>query len=157
MSKNTDNKSVQRIISEELKKWADKPIEEKMSKWIEEKVKDREIWENRNITTTHLPYYQLVEETCKHYSPVKPIKHNKVDKFSDDMQRELDNNSHKGDWEVWKDIHAIDREYEYHFKKLKTVLQESEDDINFESMLREHIADCANILMFLGNAYNLYD
>lgn len=81
----------------------------------------------------------------------------KLTKFYMEMARELRNNSHKGNWEDFTHKESILKEFEYHFKKVLTVLEGGEQVIYFEELLKEHIADCDNILMFLGNAYGLYD
>ena len=68
------------------------------------------------------------------------------------MQIELNANAHKGDWEEFVNSPEIHRELSHHIFKLQKAEQNNnKDDI------REHIADCANILMMLGNAYGLYE
>lgn len=76
----------------------------------------------------------------------------KVEKFKREMLWELANNTHKGDWEEFLDPPEIHKEISYHLLKL----QKAEDAHNKDE-IKEYIADCANILMFLGNAYGLYD
>lgn len=83
--------------------------------------------------------------------------HKKVVKFAQLMQEELENNSHKGNWESFTDEKVILTEFEWHFKKVLTILRESKDLPCADILLKEHLADCANILMFLGNSYELYD
>lgn len=74
---------------------------------------------------------------------------NKVIKFAEIMQRELKNNENKGNWEDFQDQNNILIELDYHLDKLK--------NSTYIEQIEEHIADCANILMFLGNSYGLYD
>ena len=69
------------------------------------------------------------------------------------MQQELDNNSHKGNWETFTDENQILEEFDYHYDKLQNIRLTNRDP----QLLKEHIADCANILMFLGNSFKLYD
>lgn len=77
----------------------------------------------------------------------------KVIKFAEQMQAELDANAHKGDWNEWRNVEEILNEFEYHKAKLIIALRKKEP----HAECKELIADCANILMFLGNAGNLYD
>lgn len=77
----------------------------------------------------------------------------KVLAFAKQMQVELDANSHKGDWNEWRDVQEILNEFEYHKAKLLMALRKKEP----HHECKELIADCANILMFLGNAGYLYD
>lgn len=83
--------------------------------------------------------------------------HNKIQIFAEKMQIELDNNSHKGNWEDFTDYRVILKEFGHHYNKVIITLKESMNDIAFENLMTEHIADCANILMFLGNSFNLYN
>jgi hypothetical protein len=76
----------------------------------------------------------------------------KVKIFAEKMQRELDNNSHKGNWEDFIDADNILSELNYHYDKLyRAYIANDKRDIE------ECIADSANILMFLGNSFNLYN
>ena len=68
--------------------------------------------------------------------------HSKIEKFAQAMQKEIDDNSHKGDWETF-----------LHLNKLETILQTDENP----ELVKEYIADCGNILMMLGNYYKLYN
>lgn len=72
--------------------------------------------------------------------------------FARIMTAELVANGHKGDWSEWKDSKAILMELEWHKAKLWHAVMK-----NDVSDIMEHIADCANILMFLGNAYGIYE
>lgn len=78
--------------------------------------------------------------------------HPKVLAFAKQMQTELDNNQHKGDWNKWRNVQEILNEFEYHKSKLLIALRKKEP----HEECKELIADCANILMFLGNTGELY-
>jgi hypothetical protein len=78
--------------------------------------------------------------------------HPKVLAFAEQMQTELNNNAHKGDWDEFRDVKEIIHEFEYHKAKLILALGKKEP----HQECKELIADCANILMFLGNSGNLY-
>lgn len=78
--------------------------------------------------------------------------HTKVERFAADMTRELEANAHKGLWEEWDDVNEMIAELEWHKAKLLMAMREGDKD-----KVREHLADCGNILMFIGNAGNLYD
>lgn len=69
-----------------------------------------------------------------------------------DMTFELKANEHKGDWSDWRDVTAMLSELEWHKAKLMHALRDNDKD-----RVREYIADCANILMFIGNAGYLYE
>lgn len=75
----------------------------------------------------------------------------KVLKFAETMQNEINQNSRKGNWEDWQNPEAMFSELEYHKQKLIKAF-----DDNNESQIKEYLADCANILMFIGNTKNLY-
>lgn len=72
--------------------------------------------------------------------------------FVGEMEKELKANEHKGEWRNWKDSTEIENELKHHFNKLKIAMYD-----NDTVAIKEHIADCGNILMMLGNAYNLYE
>lgn len=74
-----------------------------------------------------------------------------VDAFAETMKTELKANEHKGDWRDWDDVDKMFDELEYHKDKLNFACVES----NKES-IKEHLADCANFLLMIGNAYKLY-
>ena len=74
-----------------------------------------------------------------------------VKDFAEQMQKELDDNSHKEDWRGWNDLNAMLWELEYHKGKLLIAIKDDE-----KKLVKEYIADCANILMFIGNAGELY-
>jgi hypothetical protein len=77
----------------------------------------------------------------------------KIQKFAEAMQKEIDDNSRKGDWETFTDKKGIWSEFFHHLNKLETVCLNEEDP----KLVKEYIADCSNILMMLGNAYKLYE
>lgn len=74
-----------------------------------------------------------------------------VDAFADLMKIELEANSHKGDWTEWKDSFEMLEELSYHQEKLRNAI--IRNDI---SLIKEHIADCMNFLMMIGNAHELF-
>jgi len=78
--------------------------------------------------------------------------HPKVLEFAQQMQAELDNNSHKGDWNEFRDVKEILHEIEYHKAKLIIALGKKAP----HTECKELIADCANFFMMLGNACELY-
>ena len=81
--------------------------------------------------------------------------HPKVLRFANEMQNQLDINSHephKSNWEEFKNILDIVFEIEYHKSKLFLAIKE-----NDLVAIKEYVADTANCLMFLGNVYSLYD
>lgn len=69
-------------------------------------------------------------------------------KFVQLMEKELKANSHKGDWKTFIDQDKIIQELYYHLDKLEKVRLTNKD---FQ-LMKEYIADCANILMFLNNS-----
>lgn len=74
-----------------------------------------------------------------------------VDVFAQEMKNELQSNMHKGDWREWNDTTKMFQELEYHEDKLSKAIQSG----NREA-IKEHLADCANFLLMIGNAYGLY-
>lgn len=76
---------------------------------------------------------------------------NKVQKFAEIMQTELEANNHKGNWEEFINKKEIVAEFFYHFNKLEDSMI-SED----KEKIKEYIADCANLLLMLGNSYGTY-
>jgi hypothetical protein len=79
--------------------------------------------------------------------------HSKVQRFAESMQEEIDANSHKGDWETFLDKNAVWSEFFHHLNKLETACLNESDPL----LVKEYIADCGNILMMLGNTYELYE
>ena len=76
----------------------------------------------------------------------------KIEKFSKQMQIELEENSHKGNWEDFKNPNEINLELEYHLTKLRLSIEQQDKE-----RIKEYIADCANLLLMLGNSYELYE
>lgn len=72
--------------------------------------------------------------------------------FARRMTVELKANEHKGDWSDWRDVKEMLYELEWHKAKLMEALH-----YNKKEQVKEHLADCANILMFIGNAGHLYE
>ena len=71
--------------------------------------------------------------------------------FVQQMQKELDDNKHKGDWREFSNLDELLWEFEYHKGKLLSAIKD--DD---KPLIKEYIADCANVLMFMGNVGKLY-
>lgn len=76
----------------------------------------------------------------------------KVMAFAEAMQHELNANAKKGDWQTFTDVIGILNELEYHKAKLMIDLKKGD-----KKKVLEHIADCGNFLLMLGNAGGLYD
>ena len=72
-----------------------------------------------------------------------------IRKFANQMQTEIDNNSNKGDWRDWKNVQDMFMDLEYHKFKLLVAMKE-----NSSKLVKEHCADCANILMFISEQYD---
>ena len=83
--------------------------------------------------------------------------------FVKQMDFELKANEHKGDWRNFVDKSEIRRELEYHLNKLSKAENDYAKAIDPEKrqtnklLIKEYIADSANILMMLGKAYKLYE
>lgn len=79
--------------------------------------------------------------------------HPKVLNFAREMQKQISINTELGKttWEEWGNIKEILVDFEYH--KAKAIMALKEDNIR---ALQEYLADCGNILMFLGNACGMY-
>ena len=84
--------------------------------------------------------------------PTTPAFHPKVKWFAQDMQTQLRDNAPKGDWEKWQGLNDKLIELEYHKAKLLIALRGKN-----KSLIREYLADCGNILMFIGNEIGLYE
>lgn len=70
------------------------------------------------------------------------------------MQRELDENSHKGDWNEWKPSKAeVLQELYYHISKLGYALLSWNEENH--KQISEYCADSANILMKIDELYKL--
>lgn len=76
----------------------------------------------------------------------------KIDKFQNDMLIEIENNKYKENILDFKDINNIILELEYHKVKLFIAIRE-----NHKNAIKEYIADLANILLALGNSFNIYN
>lgn len=76
--------------------------------------------------------------------------YSKIVSFAKLMEYELQNNVEKGNWEEFKDISAIWNELNYHDAKLYEAYVSGDRD-----KIKKCIADCANILLFMANAYDL--
>jgi hypothetical protein len=76
----------------------------------------------------------------------------KIKLFAEEMQKELKANESKGNWEEFININEILIEFEYHKAKLIIELRKGD-----KTKCKEYIADCANILLMLGNAGQLYN
>lgn len=75
-----------------------------------------------------------------------------LNNFFHEMTRQIAHNQDKGDLLAWDHIGEILYELEYHRAKLLIALKEEN-----KYAMKEYIADCANILLALGNQFNLYD
>ncbi len=77
---------------------------------------------------------------------------NKIKNFAIQMEMELDNNRTKGCIFEWDGTREKISELEYHKAKLLLAMK-----VRDEKAIKEYIADCANILLAIGNEYGLYD
>ncbi len=75
-----------------------------------------------------------------------------VDAFAEQMKVELKANEHKGDWCDFQEVEEIKNELEYHLRKLNTAIH-----MNSANSIKEHLADCGNFLMMIGNSFDLYN
>lgn len=75
-----------------------------------------------------------------------------INRFTDQMIREMQNNSHKGSILEWNNFDNMICELEYHKAKMMLAIRS-----NDKPAIKEYIADCANILMAIGNLGGLYD
>jgi len=75
-----------------------------------------------------------------------------VDEFAKSMKNELDANKNKGDWRTWNNVHSQLQELDYHEDKLSRAIQQGDRE-----RIKEHLADCANFLLMIGNSFRLYD
>lgn len=80
-----------------------------------------------------------------------------VIEFAKQMQNELFANvrKHGNGWRNWRDVDAMLNELEYHKAKLIIALNPKKGKADY-ALVKELIADCANFLLFIGNAGNLY-
>lgn len=77
--------------------------------------------------------------------------HPTVKLFAIEMQKELDANNNKGNWELRRDVNLHLIELEYHKAKLLIALRAVD-----KPAVKEYLADCANLLMFIGASGLLY-
>lgn len=76
----------------------------------------------------------------------------KIERFKQQMVFEMRNNSHKGSIEGWDNYDEMMCDLEYH--KAKMMMAITTGNI---PATKEYIADCANLLMCIGNLFGLYD
>lgn len=76
----------------------------------------------------------------------------KIDKFKDQMIKELESNSYKGSIDDFKNFDSIISELEYHKAKLLLAIR-----LDKKQAVKEYIADTANFLFALGDIGGLYD
>lgn len=83
-----------------------------------------------------------------------------VNEFAKSMKNELKANAYKGDWRKWNYVPEQIDELDYHIDKLKSAIKYYEDsnrnNMHVEVLVKELIGDCANILLMIGNSYELY-
>lgn len=89
----------------------------------------------------------------KKVQEVLKITSNKVDRFAAQMKIELENNITKGDVSDWSDdLSEKVFQLEYHKAKLLLAIREKN-----AFAIKEYLADCAIILMSIGDEFKLYD
>lgn len=76
----------------------------------------------------------------------------KVERFAKQMLIELQNNSHKGSILDWKGMYEKIADFEYHKAKMLIAMRTGQ-----KMAMKEYIADCANILLSIGDEANLYE
>lgn len=74
-----------------------------------------------------------------------------IERFKNQMLIELENNSKKGNIFIWRGISDKLIDLEYHKAKLLLAIKEKN-----KFAMKEYIADCSNILLSIGNEFNLY-
>jgi molybdopterin converting factor small subunit len=74
-----------------------------------------------------------------------------IARFAKSMHIELQANKNKGDWREWGEVDNMRTEIDYHLQKLDDAIE-----IGDRIRINEHLADCANFLLMIGNAYRLY-
>lgn len=75
-----------------------------------------------------------------------------IENFSHEIKRQIELNSDKGNLLEWNDIGHILYELDYHKAKLLIAIKQ-----NNPYAIKEYIADCASILLALGNCYGIYN
>lgn len=73
-------------------------------------------------------------------------------RFLEQMFIEMDNNSYKGSLLDWKNFDNMITELEYHKAKMMMSIRAGDSKAT-----KEYIADCANILLAIGNLVGLYE
>lgn len=76
----------------------------------------------------------------------------KLIRFMRQMGIEQDNNEHKGSILAWDGLEDKIYDFEYHKAKLMLAIKEENEDA-----IKEFIADCGNILLAIGNEFDLYN
>ncbi len=77
----------------------------------------------------------------------------KIRRFADQMQIEIDNNRHKtGSIWNWRGMYEKVADLEYHKGKMLIAMKYGN-----KLALKEYLADCANILMSIGDECGLYE
>lgn len=76
----------------------------------------------------------------------------KIQRFASQMSIELEHNRHKGSILWWEDFQPMMSDFEYHKAKMIMAIRQ-----NDKKAVKEYIADCANILLAIGNLGGLYD
>lgn len=71
--------------------------------------------------------------------------------FKQQMIKENNDNTHKGDILDWKNVDEMLSELEWHKAKLLFAMKNNKPE-----EVKEHLADCGNFLLAIGNAWNLY-
>jgi hypothetical protein len=74
-----------------------------------------------------------------------------VDAFAQSMKDELEANKDKGDWREWGETDKMQDELDYHLTKLDTAMSTGN-----LPLIKEHLADCGNFLLMIGNSFDLY-
>lgn len=92
------------------------------------------------------PYEVTVERT-----PKERFQHI-AEAFKQQMIKENTDNAHKGDILDWDNVDEMLSELEWHKAKLLIAMRDKNPDT-----VKEHLADCANYLLAIGNAWKLYE
>lgn len=71
--------------------------------------------------------------------------------FKQQMIKENKDNAHKGNILDWDNVEEMLSELEWHKAKLLFAMKENNPDT-----VKEYLADCANFLLAIGNAWKLY-
>lgn len=76
----------------------------------------------------------------------------KIQRFASQMSIELEHNNHKPSILEWNDLMEMIADLEYHKAKMMLAIRTGN-----KMAAKEYIADCANILLAIGNYGGLYD